>query len=132
MLLVSCSVDQNHTRRTLACIRRSGNLSSYLKSAKILLQDKVLHIYQWIDCNTIDMEPHSETDLVSFAFSGPTTFDPSKPIYIDARNPSRAFNAIQFRQLVRSLIAGLRARGVERGDCVLVQLENSVITPELL
>ncbi|KAJ5815885.1 Orotidine 5'-phosphate decarboxylase [Penicillium robsamsonii] len=71
------------------------------------------------------MEPH-EADLVSFAFSGPA-FDPSKPIYIDARNPLRAFNAIQFRRLVRSLIAGLRARGVERGDCVLVQLENSVI-----
>ncbi|KAJ5360897.1 Orotidine 5'-phosphate decarboxylase [Penicillium concentricum] len=64
------------------------------------------------------MEPH-ETDLVSFAFSGPM-FDPSKPIYIDAQNTLRAFNAIQFRRLVRSLIAGLKARGVERGDCVLV------------
>jgi hypothetical protein len=76
------------------------------------------------------MEPHGETDLVSFAFSGPTTFDPTRPIYLDAQNPSRAFNARQFRLLVRSLIAGLRARDLEPGNCVLVQLENTVIPPQ--
>lgn len=76
------------------------------------------------------MEPHGETDLVSFAFSSPTPFDPTRPIYLDAQNPSRAFNARQFRLLVRSLIAGLGALGLKPGHCVLVQLENTVLLPQ--
>ncbi|EAW10018.1 nicotinic acid-CoA ligase pyr1 [Aspergillus clavatus NRRL 1] len=73
------------------------------------------------------MESSNDTDLVSFAFSSPAPFDSHKPIFIDGQNPSRAFNATQFRLLVRSLIAGLQAHHVQRGDCVLVALENSVI-----
>ncbi|KJZ80343.1 hypothetical protein HIM_00193 [Hirsutella minnesotensis 3608] len=73
------------------------------------------------------MEQYDEMDLVSFAFSGPTAFDEHKPIYIDAQKPSRALSAAQLRLLVRSLIAGLKAQNVEQGDCVLLQLENSVI-----
>lgn len=66
------------------------------------------------------------TDLLSFAFRGPAHYDQQRPIFIDAEDPSRSFNAAQFRVLVRTLIAGLKAHHVQRGDCVLVHLGNSV------
>ena len=66
------------------------------------------------------------TDLLTFAFRGPVPYDPERPLFIDAENPSRSFNARQFETLVRTLIAGLKAHHVQRGDCVLVHLGNSV------
>lgn len=66
------------------------------------------------------------TDLLSFVFQGPVEYDQSRPLFIDAENPSRSLNASQFRLLVRTLIAGLKAHHVQRGDCVLVHLGNNV------
>ncbi|RAK99462.1 adenylate-forming enzyme AfeA [Aspergillus ibericus CBS 121593] len=71
------------------------------------------------------------TDLLTFAFRGPVHYDPERPLFIDAENPSRSFNARQFETLVRTLIAGLKAHHVQRGDCVLVHLGNSIIYPAL-
>ncbi|PKY03567.1 acetyl-CoA synthetase-like protein [Aspergillus campestris IBT 28561] len=71
------------------------------------------------------------TDLLSFAFQGPVEYDQSRPLFIDAENPSRSLNASQFRLLVRTLIAGLKAHHVQRGDCVLVHLGNNIIYPAL-
>ena len=68
----------------------------------------------------------SYTDLLTFAFDGPVPYDRNKPIYIDAEDQSCALDAHQFRFLVRSLIAGLKAHGVQRGDCVVVHIPNSV------
>jgi hypothetical protein len=69
---------------------------------------------------------HVYTDLLTFCFDGPYQYDHLRPIFIDAQDPSRALNASQFRLLVRTLIAGLKAHHVQRGDCVLVHLGNSV------
>lgn len=66
------------------------------------------------------------TDLLTFAFRGPIAYDDQQPLFIDAEDPSRALSAGQFRLLVRTLIAGLQAHHVQRGDCVLVHLGNSV------
>jgi len=66
------------------------------------------------------------TDLLTFAFNGPVRYDKERPIFIDAENPARALTAGRLRALVRTLIAGLRAAGVQRGDCVLVHLGNNV------
>lgn len=66
------------------------------------------------------------TDLLTFTFCGPTPYNQNQPLYIDAEDPSRSFTAAQFRQLVRTLIAGLKAHNVQQGDCVLVHLGNSV------
>ncbi|PLN75743.1 acetyl-CoA synthetase-like protein [Aspergillus taichungensis] len=71
------------------------------------------------------------TDLLSFAFQGPVGYDQSRPLFIDAENPSRSLNASQFRLLVRTLIAGLKAHHVQRGDCVLVHLGNNIVYPAL-
>lgn len=65
-------------------------------------------------------------DLVSFAFSGPAIHADQAPLYIDAENPSRSLSEAPFRRLVRSLVAGFKAHGVERGDTVLVRLDNLV------
>lgn len=70
--------------------------------------------------------PSVYTDLLSFAFRGPVHYDQQRPIFIDAEDPSRSLNAAQFRVLVRTLIAGLKAHHVQRGDCVLVHLGNNV------
>lgn len=74
---------------------------------------------------------HVYTDLLTFCFDGPNQYDHQRPIFIDAQDPSRALNASQFRLLVRTLIAGLKAHHVQRGDCVLVHLGNSVRRPAL-
>ena len=66
------------------------------------------------------------TDLLTFAFRGPVAYNDHQPLVIDAEDPSRALTAGQFRLLVRTLIAGLQAHHVQRGDCVLVHLGNSV------
>ena len=66
------------------------------------------------------------TDLLTFAFRGPVAYQDNRPLVIDAEDPSRALTAGQFRLLVRTLIAGLQAHHVQRGDCVLVHLGNSV------
>ena len=69
------------------------------------------------------------TDLLSFAFEGPYEVHQHQPLYIDAEDPSRSLDARQFRKLVRSLIAGLRAAGLQRGESVLVNLANSKLLP---
>lgn len=69
------------------------------------------------------------TDLLTFTFCGPTPYNQNQPLFIDAEDPSRSFTAAQFRQLVRTLIAGFKAYGVQPGDCVLLHLGNSVSGP---
>ncbi|KAL3472999.1 hypothetical protein BJX99DRAFT_204372 [Aspergillus californicus] len=71
------------------------------------------------------------TDLLSFCFRGPVAYDEERPLFIDAETPSQSFSARQFKTLVRTLIAGLKAHHVQRGDCVLVHLGNSIIYPAL-
>ncbi|KAL2860692.1 adenylate-forming enzyme AfeA [Aspergillus lucknowensis] len=71
------------------------------------------------------------TDLLTFCFRGPVPYNEDRPLFIDAEDPSRYFSARQFRTLVRTLIAGLKAQHVQRGDCVLVHLGNSIIYPAL-
>ncbi|KAE8392228.1 hypothetical protein BDV23DRAFT_151845 [Aspergillus alliaceus] len=74
---------------------------------------------------------HTYTDLLTFAFSGPQPYDEQRPLFIDAEHPSYSLNALQFRLLVRTLIAGLKAHNVQKGDCVLVHMGNSIIYPAL-
>ncbi|EKV10638.1 Adenylate-forming enzyme AfeA [Penicillium digitatum] len=71
------------------------------------------------------------SDLLSFTFDGPKPYNQNQPLFIDAEDPSRSFTAVQFRQLVRTLIAGLKAHNVQPGDCVLLHLGNSILYPAL-
>lgn len=73
-------------------------------------------------------EMQGNTDLLSFTFDGPKPYNPNQPLFIDAEDPSRSFTAVQFRQLVRTLISGFQAYNIQPGDCVLLHLGNSVST----
>ncbi|KAJ5107110.1 hypothetical protein N7456_003785 [Penicillium angulare] len=71
------------------------------------------------------------TDLLTFTFGGPKPYNQNQPLFIDAEDPSRSFTGTQFHRLVRTLIAGLKAHGVQKGDCVLMNLGNSILYPAL-
>ena len=78
------------------------------------------------------MEPASiYTDLLTFVLESNFQYDDQRPLYIDAENPTHALNGFQFRMVIKSFIAGLRVIGLQRGDCVLVHLGNSVPFHEL-
>lgn len=65
-------------------------------------------------------------DVVTFTLDVRADYDPSEPLFIDAQHPSRSLNGAQFPTLVRTLIAGLKAHGVGKGDCVVVHTGNNV------
>lgn len=47
-------------------------------------------------------------------------------IYIDPANPSNFISCNQARTIVRKLVAGLRAAGVQKGDCVCIHSFNDI------
>lgn len=74
-------------------------------------------------------KPQLYSDLLTFAIDHhhhQEQYDEQKPLFIDAVDPSRSLNKKQFRVLVRTLVAGFKACGVKRGDCVVVHLGNCV------
>ncbi|KAI9035959.1 acetyl-CoA synthetase-like protein [Aspergillus affinis] len=75
----------------------------------------------------ISSTPPISHDVVSFALDARADYDPSEALFIDAQYPSRYLNGLQFPLLVRTLIAGLKAHGVEKGDCVVVHTGNNVL-----
>lgn len=62
----------------------------------------------------------NQLDLLSF------TANHLWQIYIDAHNPTRSISCNQARKLIRQIIAGLRAAGLQKGDCVLIHSFNDV------
>ncbi|KAJ5365523.1 hypothetical protein N7517_008409 [Penicillium concentricum] len=64
-------------------------------------------------------------DLLSYTFDEPT-YDQDQPLYVDVSNPTRSISCNQARKLVRRLIAGLRAAGLKKGDCVLIHSFNDI------
>ncbi|CAI7584730.1 unnamed protein product [Penicillium glandicola] len=85
----------------------------------------------WNTTMSSNMSQEVYSDLLSFTFDGPKPYNRDQPLFIDAEDPSRSFTAAQFRQLVRTLIAGLKAHNVQPGDCVLLHLGNSILYPAL-
>lgn len=71
------------------------------------------------------------TDIVSFCFDKQNDFDENKPILIDADEPSRYLTYRQYRTLVRRLLSGFRAFGLQNGDCVLCLVGNTYLYPAL-
>ncbi|KAJ5542743.1 hypothetical protein N7535_005167 [Penicillium sp. DV-2018c] len=64
-------------------------------------------------------------DLLSHIFDEPQ-YDQDQPIYVDVHKPSRSISCNQARKIVRQLIAGLRAAGLQKGDCVLIHSFNDI------
>ncbi|EEP79425.1 hypothetical protein UREG_04271 [Uncinocarpus reesii 1704] len=74
--------------------------------------------------------PLPTKDLLSWIFDNPP-YDQDKPIYINPHNPSESISCNQARVLIRKLIAGLRANGFKRGDCLNVHSFNDIYYPIL-
>ncbi len=73
----------------------------------------------------------SRMDLVSWTF-GNEDYDQNREIYIDPDNPGRSITASEARSLVRKLVAGFKAVGLQRGDCVCLHAFNDVRSNGLL
>lgn len=73
-----------------------------------------------------DIHPLPQEDLLTWAFEH-RTYDPDKPIYHDLDDPSRTISWRQGRSIVRKLIAGFRAAGLEPGDCVSITSFNDIM-----
>ncbi|KAL8891186.1 MAG: hypothetical protein Q9215_001782 [Flavoplaca cf. flavocitrina] len=58
-----------------------------------------------------------ETDLLTYIF-GNKNDRPKKPVLVDASNPSRFLTSDSAKVAIRKLIAGLKAEGLEAGDCI--------------
>ncbi|PGH07248.1 hypothetical protein AJ80_08034 [Polytolypa hystricis UAMH7299] len=64
-------------------------------------------------------------DLLSWIFDNPQ-YDQDRPVYIDAANPARSISCNQARKVIRQLIAGLRAAGFQKGDCLDMHSFNDI------
>ncbi|OCL05746.1 amp dependent CoA ligase [Glonium stellatum] len=64
-------------------------------------------------------------DIVSWTLTSETA-ETSKPLLIDAANPSRFLTFNGVRKVVRQLVSGLKARGIQPGDCVCVASFNDI------
>ncbi|OJZ87436.1 hypothetical protein ASPFODRAFT_132766 [Aspergillus luchuensis CBS 106.47] len=73
------------------------------------------------------MDSSRSYDVVTFSLDAQVEYDPFKPLFIDPQEPSRSLNATQFKFLVHTLIAGLKAHGLGRDDCVLLHTGNNVL-----
>ncbi|KAF2014491.1 acetyl-CoA synthetase-like protein [Aaosphaeria arxii CBS 175.79] len=73
-----------------------------------------------------DTYPLPEHDLVSFSF-GNATYDLDKPVYYDIDDPNRTISWNQGYRIVRKLVAGFRAAGLQRGDCFSITSFNDIM-----
>lgn len=66
-----------------------------------------------------------DVDAVTFAFENEGG-NQDKPILIDVNDPSRFVTPRTARTIVRKLVAGFKAEGLEPGDCVCIHSFNQV------
>ncbi|KAL9131509.1 MAG: hypothetical protein Q9217_000588 [Psora testacea] len=64
--------------------------------------------------------------LLQDALDGNHEYDQCKNVYIDAEDTQRSISAAEARSTVRKLIAGFKAMGLKRGDCVCIHSFNDV------
>ncbi|KAL8645856.1 MAG: hypothetical protein Q9210_006479 [Variospora velana] len=70
-------------------------------------------------------------DLLSYIFDRKPA-DPEKPVLIDASDPLCFITFTTARSAVQKLIAGLRAEGLQKGDCVCINAFNDIYYPILM
>jgi 4-coumarate--CoA ligase len=72
--------------------------------------------------------PIPTKDLLSWTFDD-LSYDWDDPIYIDALNPSHNVTARKAKTVIRQLVAGFRAMGLQPGDCVNIHSFNDIWYP---
>ncbi|KAK5075376.1 hypothetical protein LTS08_001555 [Lithohypha guttulata] len=75
--------------------------------------------------------PISNQDIVSFTFNA-APYARDRPLYINPADPSEHYTYNTSRKLVRQLIAGLKANGLQTGDTVCIHSFNSILYPLLI
>nr|OQO31797.1 hypothetical protein B0A51_00699 [Rachicladosporium sp. CCFEE 5018] len=75
--------------------------------------------------------PIPTKDLLSWTFDD-QSYDQDDPIYIDALKPSNNISSRQARKLIRQLVAGFHAAGLQQGDVVNIHSFNSIWYPIFL
>jgi len=68
------------------------------------------------------------SDILSWSFDN-LDYDWDAPIYIDALDPKNSISARQAHSLIRKLVAGFRALGVQKGDCICINSVNDIHYP---
>ena len=66
-------------------------------------------------------------DLVSWTL-GNHAYDQDCKIYVDPDHPARSITANGARRMVRKLVSGFKAMGLQPGDCVCLHAFNDVST----
>jgi len=72
--------------------------------------------------------PVPTKDIASWTFDN-YTHDWDDPLYIDGLNPSNSISPRQAYKLIRQLVAGFRAIGLQKGDCVCIHSFNQIFYP---
>ncbi|KAK5991639.1 Phenylacetyl-CoA ligase epaB [Cladobotryum mycophilum] len=73
------------------------------------------------------------TDLTTWFFhDNPEISDVNNPIFIDTEEPSRYYTHSTAQNTIRKLVAGLRAHGLRKGECVCVHSFNDIDYPILV
>ena len=67
-------------------------------------------------------------DILSWTFDD-LNYDWDEPIYIDGKNPKNSISPRQAKSLIRKLVAGFRALGVQNGDCLCMNSFNDITYP---
>ncbi|OXV05486.1 hypothetical protein Egran_06746 [Elaphomyces granulatus] len=70
-------------------------------------------------------------DVLSYTFDNPR-YDQNLPVFVDTNDPNRSISFKQAHRTVRQLIAGFRAKGLEKGDCVSIHSFNDIYYPILV
>ena len=71
--------------------------------------------------------PPKTFDLLSWVLSN-KSYDQHQIIYIDPDHPKRSITAAEVQLAIKKLIAGFKALGLKKGDCVCVHAFNDVST----
>ncbi|KAK6438480.1 hypothetical protein LTR95_005316 [Oleoguttula sp. CCFEE 5521] len=72
--------------------------------------------------------PIPTKDLLSWTFDS-AEYDGDEPIYIEALKPANHITANQARKIIRQLVAGFRALGLQPGDTVSLHSFNDIYYP---
>ncbi|KAJ9601993.1 hypothetical protein H2200_013552 [Cladophialophora chaetospira] len=85
------------------------------------------------DADSVWTSPHSleipSADIFTYTFGNLSQYDNDDAIFIDGINPTNKISANQALQTVSRLVKGLKASGLEDGDCVCLHSLNNIWYP---
>ncbi|KAF2140159.1 uncharacterized protein K452DRAFT_230476 [Aplosporella prunicola CBS 121167] len=77
----------------------------------------------------LNSTPVPSLDVVSWALGRQYAYDQDKPLLVDATDRTHSLSANEARSLVRRLVCGLLAFGLQKGDAVCIVSHNDIMFP---